>query len=152
MVGKFAFSFDRDTFHGHERTRQDALAAAERKLNGLEFIPEAIFVGKRVPTDPGTSGLAETVLKLMRRRMNESGADAASQQRLRVNEHQLAELDDALDRVIRAWMAKHDLEPGDSKVIAISEHPLPQPAMTRHLKVASEVSELGTTESAITLE
>jgi hypothetical protein len=37
-------------------------------------------------------------------------------------------------------------------VIAISEHPLPQPAMTRHLKVASEVSELGTTESAITLE
>jgi hypothetical protein len=77
MVGKFAFSFDRDTFHGHERTRQDALAAAERKLNGLEFIPEAIFVGKRVPTDPGTSGLAETVLKLMRRRMNESCASTS---------------------------------------------------------------------------
>jgi hypothetical protein len=152
MVGKFAYSFDRDTFHGHEHTRQQALGVAERKLKEIDFIPEAIFVGKRIPTDPGTSGLAEMVLTAIRRRMSENGADAASRQRLKVNEHQLAELDDELDRVIKAWMAKHELLPGDSKVIAISEHPLPQSSVSRHPKGASEVSELGVTESAITLE
>jgi hypothetical protein len=152
MVGKFAYSFDRETFHGNEPTRQHALGVAERKLKGLEFTPEAIFVGKRVPTELGTSGLAETVIATMRRRMSENGADPAVRDRLKVNEHLLAELDDELNRVIKAWMAKHDLIPGDSKVIAISEHPLPQPSMTRHVKVAAEVSDLGTTESSITLE
>jgi hypothetical protein len=151
MVGKFSYSFDRETFRGFYDTRQDALKNGIVAVKEQETTPEAIFVGKRVPVDCGTSGLAEMILGTMRRKVRDTIGDAGAQPLLRVNEHQLAELDDAIDKVIRDWMVKHELTPTQSKVIAISEHPVPQPAMTRSSNGATEVSELGESESAISL-
>jgi hypothetical protein len=151
MVGKFSYSYDRETFRGLYDTRQDALKNGIAKLPEQQSTPEAIFVGKRVPLDCGTSGLAEMILGTMRRKLRDEVGDSGAQPLLRVNEHQLAELDDALDKVIREWLAKHELVPTQSKVIAISEHPVPQPSMTRPSNGASEVFDLGASESSITL-
>src|SRR5262245_24215035 len=129
VLAKFSYSFDRETFRGLEETRQDALKQALAKLPEQQDAPEMIYVGKRVPIDPGTSGLAEMILGAVRRRLRDEVGAAATQPLMRVNEHQLAELDDAIDNAVRSWMTKHDLMPTQSKVIAISEHPAPQPRM-----------------------
>jgi hypothetical protein len=128
-VGKFSYSFDRETFKGLHDTRQDAFKQALAKLPEQSDSPETIYVGKRVPVDAGTTGLAEMILGAMRRRLRDQVGAAASEPLMRVNEHQLAELDDAIDRVLREWLTKHELMPTQSKVIAISEHPVPQPRM-----------------------
>jgi hypothetical protein len=151
MVGKFSYSFDRETFRGLFDTRQDALKNGITKANEQQNTPEAIFVGKRVPLDCGTTGLAEMILGTMRRKVRNEVGEAGAQPLLHVNEHQLAELDDAIDKVIRDWMAKHELAPTQSKVIAISEHPVPQPSMTRSKNGTPEVSDLGVSESSISL-
>lgn len=126
-VGKFVHSFDRESFSGLAETRQDALQEALAKLPDLDTSPDTIYIGKRVLLDPGSSGLAELVLGAMRRRVREeSGLESAGNDYLRnVNEHQLAELDDQIDRVIQSWLNKHGLSPTSSKVVAISEHPVP---------------------------
>jgi hypothetical protein len=153
MVGKFAHSFDRETFHGSKDTRQDALREAFDLAVKQEDRPDTVYVGKRVPIDPGSSGLAEMILGAMRRRVREeTGFDAASNQYLmRVNEHQLAELDDEIDRVVRAWLAKHGLAPTQSKIVAISEHPVPAPKMHSAIGGGGEVSDLGQSRQEITL-
>src|SRR5262252_5874887 len=125
VVGKFSFSFDRETFKGLHDTRQDAFKKAVEKLPELDTSPEMIYVGKRVPVDPGSSGLAEMIIGAMRRRVRDETGESTSPYLMHVNEHQLAELDDEIDRVIRAWLQKHELTPTQSKVIAISEHPVP---------------------------
>ena len=76
---------------------------------------------------------------------------------MHVNEHQLAELDDEIDRVIRAWLQKHELTPTQSKVIAISEHPAPTSAAAsvngngKAGTSSNEVSDLGETQYPISL-
>src|SRR4051794_21717500 len=114
MVGKFAHSFDRETFHGSQHTRQDALKEGLEKLPQLESSPDMVYVGKRVPLDPGSSGLAEMILGAMRRRVREQSEGSSNQFLMRVNEHQLAELDDEIDRVVHAWLTKHNLQPTQS--------------------------------------
>jgi hypothetical protein len=152
MVGKFAHSFDRETFQGADATRQDALKQAFDKVPQFDDRPDTVYVGKRVPVDPGASGLAEMILGAMRRRVRDETGDNASQYLTRVNEHELAELDDEIDRVIRAWLTKHELMPTQSKVIAISEHSVPQPKMIAAGKGANgEVHELGEGEFPISL-
>jgi hypothetical protein len=152
LVNKFAHSFDRETFHGSQDTRQDALKQAFEKIPHLDNVPEMVYVGKRVPIDPGSSGLAEMILGAMRRRVREETGDSGSPYLMRVNEHELAELDDEIDRVVRTWLAKHELSPTYSKIVAISEHPVPSPSMVNSNKTANgEVSELGESDYPITL-
>ena len=130
-VGTFAYSYDRESFNGSKDTRQDALKEALQKAPEQDASPEMIYVGKRVPIDPGASGLAEMVIGAMRRRVREStGFEGTNDYLLKVDEHTLAELDDELDRVIRSWLTKHDLGPKQSKITAISEHPVPMPKMS----------------------
>ena len=154
MVGKFAHSFDRETFVGSEPTRQDALARASERVPQLDNAPDMIYIGKRVPIDPGSAGLAEMILGAMRRRFREATGEHSNQHLTRVNEHQLAELDEEIDRVVRAWMTKHGLNSTASKIVAISEHPVPQPKMTAGAKNKSsngEVSDLGDSEYPFSL-
>jgi hypothetical protein len=154
LVGKFSYSFDRETFKGLHDTRQEAYKKAVEKLPELDSSPEMIYVGKRVPVDPGSSGLAEMIIGAMRRRVRDATGEANSQYLMHVNEHQLAELDDEIDRVIRAWMQKHELTPTQSKVIAISEHPVPTASANGNGKAGSssnEVSDLGETQYPISL-
>lgn len=148
---RFAYSFDRERFDGSLDTRQEALKTALSTVPTLENAPEAVFVGKRVPTDPGSSGLAEMLLTAMRRRLREHSGEANSGYLMRVNEHQLAELDDEIDRVVRGWLDKHNFAPTSSRIVAISEHPVPQPQMQQASKNGNEVSELGESNYPISL-
>lgn len=130
-VGSFAYSFDRESFLGSKDKRQDALKEALDKAAQQDTSPEMIYVGKRVPIDPGSSGLAEMILGAMRRKVREDAEFEGSNDYLKTaNEHQLAELDDEIDRVVRSWLTKHDLAPKQSKITAISEHPVPMPKMS----------------------
>jgi len=152
MVGTFVHSFDRETFHGSQHTRQGALKEGLEKLPQLESSPDMIYVGKRVPLDPGCSGLAEMILGAMRRRVREQSDGNSNQFLMRVNEHQLAELDDEIDRVIRAWLTKHNLQPTQSRVIAISEHPVPSPSMNGASKGSNgDVSDIGESQYPLTI-
>ncbi|HMB96500.1 MAG TPA: hypothetical protein VKK61_10715, partial [Tepidisphaeraceae bacterium] len=74
------------------------------------------------------SGLGEMVLGAMRRHVRDEIGDSASQSLRRVDEHQLAELDEALNSAIGIWLGKHDFIPAQSKITAISEHPVHQPS------------------------
>jgi hypothetical protein len=152
LEAKFTHSFDRETFQGSDDTRQAALKTALGKATQLETPPETVYVGKRVPVDPGSSGLAEMILGAMRRRVRDETGDNSSQYLIRVNEHQLAELDDEIDRIVRGWLAKHELMPTQSKIIAISEHPVPSPKMNTAAKTTNgEVGELGESDYPISL-
>jgi hypothetical protein len=128
MVANFSYSFDRETFHGNFPTRQEALKKGLEKISDQNDSPEMIYIGKRVPIDPGTSGLAEMVLGAMRRRVREESGDGSSSYLKRIDEHQLAELDEKLNSVIREWLSKYELSPAQSKISAISEHPVPHPS------------------------
>ena len=122
MYNDYAFSFDRETFQGSFATREQAaeagLRAAESRIDSVA----AVYVGKRVATDPQADGHADDVAKSMRRRMmartGEAGYLSAA------NEHTLADLDAALASAIIAWLRRHGLEPA-AKIKSISEHPLP---------------------------
>ncbi|HVT88905.1 MAG TPA: hypothetical protein VHD56_08645 [Tepidisphaeraceae bacterium] len=143
MVGKFAYSFDRETFDGAFETRQEALKQAQLRLAQMDSDAQAIYVGKRVAIDPGSSGLAEMILGAMRRRVRTATGDNSSNYLMRVNEHQLAELDDQIDSVVRNWMNKHELAPTQSRIISISEYPVQQPSMSGASQSGNEVFDLG---------
>lgn len=146
FLGRFAYSFDREQFDGALDTRQDALKSAMDRVRTLDTSPDAVFVGKRVPIDPGSSGLAEMILSAMRRRHREQTDNNSRHFLMRVNEHQLAELDDEIDRVLRSWMDKHQLAPTESRIVAISEHPVPQPRMIAAANNGGEISDLGSAD------
>jgi len=131
MDGCFSYSFDRETFHGNSDTRQDALKNALEKLNELSDSPEMIYVGKRVPIDPGASGLSELVISAMRRRVHDEIGGNEREYLMRINEHQLADLDENLSRIITGWLERYKLAPSHVKITAISEHPVPHPSMAR---------------------
>ncbi len=119
----FAYSFDRDNYHGNYPTRQAALDAALKALRSRSDVPEGIFVGQWIQPDPQSTGHADSVLEAMRDRWHassESGDYLAS-----VNEHQAADLDAALDTCIREWLTKNALLPAATRLRAISEHPVP---------------------------
>ena len=129
MAGKFSYSFNRETFIGNFETRQEALKKALDNLSELSDSPEVIYIGKRIPLDPIPSGVGEMVLSAMRRRVRDEAGDGASQSLRRIDEHQLAELDEQLNQLITAWLARHELTPTQSKITAISEHPVPRASM-----------------------
>jgi hypothetical protein len=131
MAGSFSYSFDRETFHGNFPTRQEALQQAIEKLHDWDNSAQVIYIGKRLPFDPASSGIGEMVLGAIRRRVRDEIGDGASQPLRRVDEHQLAELDEKLNQVIRSWMSQHDLLPTLTKITSISEHPVPS-AATSH--------------------
>jgi hypothetical protein len=133
MAGKFSYSFNRETFNGNFETRQEALKKALENLGELSDSPEVIYIGKRVPLDPVPSGLGELVLSAMRRKVRDEAGDGASQSLRRINEHQLAELESELNRAVNAWLAKHELISAQSKITAISEHPVPRSSMASDL-------------------
>src|SRR5690606_13651287 len=123
MSPTFAYSFDRDTFHGSYTTRQIALEAALKALKDRSDAPEGIFVGQWVVPDPQTTDHAERLIEWMRERWSASTEQGPYLES--INEQQAADLDHEIDRCIRTWLAKHELTPRLAKVRAVSEHPVP---------------------------
>ena len=122
MFKPFAFSFDRETFRGEFATREEAAVAGQAEALNLMSIVEAVFVAKRVPTNPQADGHGDDVVKSMRRRMHVKRGDAGYL--AAANEHVVADLDAGIEHAIVDWLKRHELMPAD-KFSSISEHPLP---------------------------
>ena len=123
MVGKFAYSFDRDTFRGAFDSRQAAQEAAFAALKQREDMPPGIFVGQWCEPNPQADHHADSVIADMKSRWKESGAEGKFLGQ--VTEQQAADLDYALESTIRAWLTKHELLPKPTRVRAVSEHRIP---------------------------
>src|SRR4029078_972485 len=67
MIGKYAFSFDRETFRGTFNSRQEALKAALEAGAHEADSPATVYVACRAPLDPHAQGHAETLIQRMRR-------------------------------------------------------------------------------------
>lgn len=122
MFKQYAFSFDRESFQGEFATREQAaeagLRAAVANLNNVA----AVYVGKRVPTDPQADGHAEQIAKSMRQRLTARAGDAAYLPA--ADEHALADLDAEVAKTIVEWLKRHELMP-PARVKSLSEHALP---------------------------
>lgn len=123
MFKPFAFSFDRETFRGEFATREEAAEAGQAEALKQMSVVEAVYVGKRVPTNPQADMHADDVVKSMKRRMLSKTGDAGYL--AGANEHILADLDAGIEHAIVDWLRRHQLQPAD-KFSSISEHPLPQ--------------------------
>lgn len=123
MFKPFAYSFDRETFRGEFATREDAALAGQAEAMKFMAVVEAVYVGKRVPTNPQADMHADDVVKTMKRRMQHKTGDTSYL--AGANEHLLADLDAAIEHAIIDWLKRHQLQPAD-KFSSISEHPLPQ--------------------------
>ena len=146
----YAYSFDRETFSGTFATRQEAYDAAIAKASGMEDMPSEIFVGERIAADPQTSGHACDLIKSMARRARAAGGEGADEYLRRVTDQQEAELDEAIEQTILAWLKKHEMMPTFSTVKAISEFPIPALSGSPDAGLVGadekEVTEIGTSD------
>lgn len=122
MFKPFAYSFDRETFRGEFATREEAAIAGQAEALKFMAVVEAVYVGKRVPTNPQADMHADDVVRAMKRRMLTKTGDASYL--AAANEHVVADLDASLEHAIIDWLKRHQLQPAD-KFGSISEHPLP---------------------------
>lgn len=122
---QFAFSFNRQTFHGRYPSRAEALAAAVQHLRGRESSVEALYVGQWVPGDAMTTDHAEEVLDSMRRRARRAEGDESFLKD--VNEQQLADLDAGIARAVADWLSRHDRVPASTRLRGVTEHAVPTP-------------------------
>ena len=127
VVGRYVYSFDRETFTGSFPTRDAAYQAAVAKASGMENTPTEIFVGERIQADPQAAGHARAVFKEMIRRSRASaGAGEQAYSYLRnVTEQEEADLDASIERTITEWLTRHERLPTSFRVKGISEYPVP---------------------------
>jgi hypothetical protein len=146
MIGKYAFSFDRESFRGSYNSRKEAVTAALEAARNVEGDPPAsVYIACRAPLDPHASGHAEDLIERMRQAVRDDAeAEAADAFLNYVTDQELADLDDAVERAIRGWLAKHDLLTASGRLSAISEHPVPVVAgVARGDSSYREVGEIG---------
>lgn len=143
QVNRFAYSFDRETFHGDFATRELAVQVGFKAAEELGGAVEAIYVGKKQPVDPMADHHAETVVRAMRRRMLEKTGEA--NYLATANEHLLADLDAAIEAAVVDWLTRHNLKPAP-KLAALSEHPLPTVPASHAESRRDEVKLLGPEE------
>jgi len=144
-MNEFSYSYNGSNYRGTFNTREEALAAALRGIGGLDVLPPAIFVGRRVPADPHASGLAKIVLAAIRARAADDLGDAGTDFLSRVTPQQVANLDSAIASAVLGWLSKHHLLGAQFRVDSVSEHPVPSVPQT-HSESTAEVTSLGTEE------
>jgi type II secretory pathway component PulM len=124
MLGRYAFSFDRETFTGQFASRAEALNHAIAQARQMSDPPSEIYVALKISGDPQASGQAQSVMQRMSDRARAASGNAARYLQ-DVPEQSEAELDAMLEQTILTWLKKHDQMPTFYTVEAISEHPLP---------------------------
>lgn len=142
-IGKFAYSYDRETFKGSFDTRKEAVAAAVKSAMEMLNPPEAIYVGQRQAVDPGAAGHAEDIIERMRRTVFERHGERGADFLARVDEQQLADLDAAFEKTIQSWMERHQLGPHFERIGVVSEHPVPMGVSIATAATGTEVHEIG---------
>lgn len=130
MSGHYAYSFDREQYHGVFETRELATQAGAARAVTLPEPPGTVYVAQMVGADPHCEGHAESLVQAMRRRVRQETSDQDFLRR--VDEHQLASLDEAVARVLRDWLAGNGLAPAAMTPQRISEHALPDAWRARY--------------------
>lgn len=127
MIGKYAFSFDRETFRGDYNSRTEALNAALETARTEADPPATVYVACRAPLDPHAHSHGETIIQRMRRAVRADVGPEGEAFLKFVTDQEEADLDHEIERTIRAWLSKHELLLPSGKLAAISEHPVPMP-------------------------
>jgi hypothetical protein len=124
MRGTYGYSFDRDTFHGTYKTRDEALQEALRHtaLIGPDLV---IWVGQRMGGDTQSAGHARHLIGEMRRRAREFVGEGGRDYLRDVTADQIKDLEGALETTINRWLTNYKLLPKYEKIGAVSEHPVP---------------------------
>jgi hypothetical protein len=140
---EYSYSYNGSNYRGNFSTREEALSAALKGIGGLDVLPEAIYVGRRVPADPHASGLARPVLAAIRAQAADDLGNA--DYLTRITPAQLSSLDSALETAVLGWLSKNDLLSGQFRIDSVSEHPAPTVPQT-HTQTPAEVTSLGVEE------
>jgi hypothetical protein len=144
-MAEFSYSYNGSNYRGVFTTREEALQAALKGIGGLDVLPLAIFVARRVPADPHATDLARHVLSVIRARAADDLEDAGSDYLARVTPQQVATLDSALQTAVVNWLSTNDFLNRQFHVDSVSEHPIPNVPQTHSAPVV-EVSMLGIEE------
>ena len=124
---QYSYSVNGENWTGAFATRDAALAAAIQKCSGAADPPGTVYVGEVAGDEMFASALGQVVVKEMRSRARNRGAEGASRYLRDVTATQLAELDEQIEKVMVGWVQAHGLTPETFKVEAISEHLVPMP-------------------------
>ena len=116
----YSQSFDRETFRGRYATREAAREAGELALPKWPGPAEAIYVGRVIDPAPPLDKLAPVLIETLRQRGSAEAVAAIDA----IGDSAIGDLDDRLTRLVRAWLAVHDVF-GEARIEEISEHPLP---------------------------
>src|SRR6059036_3323638 len=111
MSGRYVYSFDRETFVGPFDSRDAAYRAAVARAGEMENTPTEIFVGQQIPGDPQATDHACEIIEHMRQRARVAVGETAGDYLRGVNEQLEAELDEAIEKTILTWLAKHNRMP-----------------------------------------
>ncbi len=102
MLGRYAYSFDRETFTGQIRNAHRAAAGRHLPEPGnCPISPTEIYVGLNISGDPQASGHAQPVLQRMSDRAR-AASDNAPRYLQGTGEQAEAELDAALEQTIQS--------------------------------------------------
>ena len=142
---QYAFSLNGENWSGAFDTRDAALKAAIQKCLNAADPPGTVYVGEISPEGIHADRLGKRVIDEMRSRANNA---EGSRHLHSITAAQLTELDAAIERVVIAWLQKHEFTPQSLRMEAVSEHLTPVPH--RGLGLANgdgkEVQDLGVGE------
>ena len=124
---QYSYSLNGENWTGAFATRDAALAAAIQKCSGAADPPGTLFVGEISGGELFATELGQALIKEMRSRARNRGAEGASRYLRDVTPAQLKELDEQIEKIAIAWVQFHQLMPESFKVEAISEHLVPMP-------------------------
>lgn len=127
----FACSFDRDSWFGSYKSRDEAIQAGSIAAAQYPGSPTTFYVGQRVTPKLHAFGHARAILTAIRRRVREDNGDQADQFLRNIPDPQVNELDNTIESAIQTWLNRHHLGPQWAKIDRISEHPIQQPRSHR---------------------
>ena len=120
----YSFSLDHAVWAGAYASRAEASEAGLAHAREVATPPETVYVGQRITPDDRSYGHASAILHTMRRRVLEDNGDIADAFLRTVNEKQVADLDNALQLMIKQWLDRQGFSPNWVRYEAISEHPV----------------------------
>ena len=145
----YSYSLDRELWLGRFDSRREAMQAGVPHGLRENIPPETVYVGQRIEPDLRAYGHARAILESIRRRVRDDNGELAEGFLKKLNDRQIAELDDALENTIRQWMRKYDLEPSWVRVEAVGEYPMPTPVGAIHGERSREVNEIGVEDAVV---
>lgn len=143
---RYAYSYDREDYHGSFAAPEDAVGAAVSNSEGLASPPTTIYVGTLVEADPQAGDHARQLIENMNRRAHVDYGDVAARYLRNLTWKQIDDLDKVVEQAILGWLRKHSLYPTYTKVADIREYPVPYAGFVKAKSEMPEVQDIGVSE------